>query len=189
MPMQNTADPRMLELLSYYRDAELHGATLLLRLLKLMRDDSDVQVKLTLHVAQETQHAWLWTKRITDLGGLPMPIADGYQKRIGLRTRPRSVTDLLALTLVVEVRSLARYREHAARPGVDEATLEVLRRLAAEEDWHLRWMREKLDELIAGDPAAQARARELTERYRRIDAEVYRELATYEDEVFGAEGP
>ena len=28
------ADPRMLEMLSYYRDAELHGASLLLRLIK-----------------------------------------------------------------------------------------------------------------------------------------------------------
>ena len=49
--------------MSYYRDAELHGATLLLRLIKLM-DDADSQVKLSLHLAEETQHAWLWTNRI-----------------------------------------------------------------------------------------------------------------------------
>ena len=59
------ADPRI-EMFSYYRDAELHGANLLLRLIKLM-DDPDAQVKLSLHVAEETNHAWLWTKRITDL--------------------------------------------------------------------------------------------------------------------------
>ena len=52
-----TADPRMIEMMSYYRDAELHGATLLLRLIKLM-DDADSQVKLSLHLAEETQHAY-----------------------------------------------------------------------------------------------------------------------------------
>ena len=102
------ADPRVIELLSYYRDAELHGATLLLRLIKLM-DDPDAQVKLSLHLAEETHHAWLWTKRINDLGGEPMKVLDGYQKRIGLRTVPRSLLDLLALTVVVEERSFARY--------------------------------------------------------------------------------
>ena len=34
-----SADPRLLEPMSYYRDAELHGATLLLRLMKSMSDD------------------------------------------------------------------------------------------------------------------------------------------------------
>ena len=123
----------MLELLSYYRDAELHGAGLLLRLMRLLDDDADAQVKLTLHVAQETQHAWLWTKRMTDMGGAPVRIAAGYQSRIGLRLRPRTLVDLLALTIVVESRSLARYREHAARPGVDDATLAVLYAITADE--------------------------------------------------------
>ena len=72
-------DPRMIEMLSYYRDAELHGASLLLRLLKMTRELPEVQVKLTLHVAQETRHAWLWTERIRELGGWPVeryPILD-----------------------------------------------------------------------------------------------------------------
>ena len=114
-----SADPRIIELMSYYRDAELHGATLLLRLIKLM-DDPDAQVKLSLHVAEETNHAWLWTKRITDLGGMPVKVMDGYQKRIGFRTVPRSLIDLLALTIVVEERAFSRYQEHLARPGIDE---------------------------------------------------------------------
>src|SRR4029453_6646332 len=62
------ADPRVIEMMSYYRDAELHGATLLLRLIKMM-DDPDAQVKLSLHLAEETQHAWLWTNRLHQLGG------------------------------------------------------------------------------------------------------------------------
>ena len=48
------ADPRMLEMSSYYRDAELHGASLLLRLLKMTRDLPDVQVyaELAVHERQ-----------------------------------------------------------------------------------------------------------------------------------------
>jgi bacterioferritin (cytochrome b1) len=180
------ADPRMLELLSYYRDAELHGAGLLLRLMRLLDDDADAQVKLTLHVAQETQHAWLWTKRMTDMGGAPVRIAAGYQSRIGLRLRPRTLVDLLALTIVVESRSLARYREHAARPGVDDATLAVLHAITADEDWHLAWLRDKLERLTTADPAAAARAATVSERYRRVEDEVYTELVAREREVFGA---
>lgn len=182
-------DPRMVEVFSYYRDAELHGAMLLLRMMKLMRDDSEAQVQLTLHIAQEAQHAWLWTKRIADLGSRPVPIDAGYQARIGFRTRPRSVTDLLSLTLVVEARSLARYREHAARHGVDQATLRVLRRVAADEEWHVGWMQRKLDQLIAADPEARERVRTTTERYQRIEQDVYRGLSAHEDEVFRSGAP
>ena len=90
------ADPRMLEMLSYYRDAELHGASLLLRLLKMTRDLPDVQVKLTLHVAQETRHAWLWTERIRELDGWPVDVS-GYQARIGIDTIIGGVTPDLRL--------------------------------------------------------------------------------------------
>src|SRR5262245_5215680 len=123
-------DPRMLELMSYYRDAELHGAMLLLRLLRLMSDDAEAQVNLTRHVADETRHAWLWTRRMAELGGAPVKITSGYQARIGMRTMPRTLSDLLALTVVVEERSLARYEEHAARPDTDVATRKVLESVA-----------------------------------------------------------
>lgn len=177
-------DPRMIELFSYYRDAELHGANLLLRLTKLMRDDPDAQVKLTLHVAEETHHAWLWTKRITDLGGKPVCVADGYQSRIGARTVPRKLVDLLALTVVVEERSFARYQEHASRPDVDPETRKILHEVTKDEKWHISWIKGKLDELAAEQDQAE-RASEMMERYREIDREVYDALRTKEAEAFG----
>jgi bacterioferritin (cytochrome b1) len=175
----------MVELMSYYRDAELHGAALLLRLVKMMGDDPDAQIKLTRHVAEETHHAWLWTRRITEMGSAPVKIVAGYQARIGSRTLPRTLVDLLTLTIVVEARSLARYQEHAARPGVDAATREVLETVSADEKWHLAWMRNKLKELTANDPAARQRAVALTERYRQIEEEVYAELVARERAAFG----
>jgi rubrerythrin len=178
------ADPRIIEMLSYYRDAELHGATLLLRLIKLM-DDADAQVKLSLHLAEETHHAWLWTNRIKELGGEPMKIGDGYQKRIGMRTVPRSLLDLLALTVVVEERSFARYQEHAARPDTDPATLAVLTEVTKDEKWHIAWIRAKLLEVAEAEGGSQ-KADAAIEKYRAIDEQVYGELRAKEIAAFGA---
>lgn len=62
---------RLVSLMSYYLDAERRGANLLFRLLSHL-DDPDSQTKLSLHLADETRHACLWTKRIEDLGGDPL---------------------------------------------------------------------------------------------------------------------
>src|SRR5512140_1697234 len=140
------ADPRQIILLNYYRDAELRGANLLFRLMSHL-DDPESQVKLSLHLADETRHAWMWTKRITDLGGHPAKIADGYQTRIGLRVVPRSLMDILALTVVVEERSHERYTEHAQRADVDADTLALLREVTKDEKWHIAWIRAKLEDL------------------------------------------
>jgi bacterioferritin (cytochrome b1) len=181
-------DTRVLELMSYYRDAELHGATLLLRLMRMMSDDSDAQIKLTRHVAEETRHAWLWTKRMIELGGAPVKITSGYQTRIGMRTMPRTLADFLALTIVVEERSLARYQEHAARPDVDPVTRKVLERVASDEEWHIAWTKSKLGEVIERDASARERVVTMMERYREIDREVYAELRAREEEAFGGTG-
>src|SRR5271157_1647724 len=112
---------------SFYRDAELRGARLLFNLIGHLKD-ADAQLKMSKHLADETRHAWLWTKRISDLGGSPVLIEDGYQRRLGLRTGvPRNVVDLLALTVVVEERAQSRYMAHAALPDVDNETREVLK--------------------------------------------------------------
>lgn len=178
-------DPRVIEMLSYYRDAELHGATLLLRLIKLIDDDADAQVKLSLHLAEETHHAWLWTNRIKELGGEPMKILDGYQKRIGLRTVPKSLLELLALTVVVEERSFARYQEHASRAGLDEATQQVLAEVTKDEKWHIAWIRGKLFDIAADEDGGAEKAEAALEKYRQIDEQVYADLRAKEIAAFG----
>ena len=177
------ADPRVILMLNYYRDAELRGANLLFRLMSHL-DDPDSQVKLSLHLADETRHAWLWTKRITDLGGDPAKVADGYQTRIGLRVVPRNLIDILALTVVVEERSYQRYMEHARRPNVDPETLALLGEVTKDEKWHIAWIKGKLEEMAAADGGAQ-RMDEALERYRQIDEQVYAELQAKERATFG----
>jgi len=171
--------------MSYYRDAELRGANLLFRLMSHL-NDGDSQVKLSLHLAEETRHAWMWTKRITDLGGEPTKVADGYQTRIGLRTVPRNLIDILALTVVVEERSHQRYTEHASRAGVDPETLEILREVTKDEKWHIAWIKGKLEEIARAEGGVE-RMHEALERYREIDQQVYSELLAKERAVFGGD--
>jgi len=176
-------DPRTILLMNYYRDAELRGANLLFRLMSHL-EDPDSQLKLSLHLADETRHAALWTKRINDSGGAPARIADGYQNRIGLRVVPRNLIDILALTVVVEERAYQRYMEHSARPDVDPEILEVLREVTKDEKWHIAWIKGKLQEIAAAE-GGEARMNEALERYREIDRQVYAELRAKERAAFG----
>lgn len=176
-------DPRLVVLFNYYRDAELRGANLLFRLMSHL-DDADSQIKLSKHFAEETHHAWLWTKRIADLGGKPGKVADGYQTRIGLRVIPRNLMDILALTVIVEERSLQRYREHAARADVDAETRKVLESVSQDEKWHISWIRGKLEEMAGETEGGIEKMNEALARYREIDKQVYAELLAKEREIF-----
>jgi bacterioferritin (cytochrome b1) len=170
---------KLILIFSFYRDAELRGARLLFNLLGHLKD-GDSQLKMARHLADETRHAWLWTRRIADLGGAPVAIPDGYQRRLGLRTGvPKTLIELLALTVVVEERAQSRYMAHAALPNVDEATREVLKAVTEDETWHLSWIEKKMRE-IARNEGSEGDADTALERYREIDREVYATLAADE---------
>jgi bacterioferritin (cytochrome b1) len=171
---------------SFYRDAELRGARLLFNLLNHLKDYPEAQFKMSKHLADETRHAWLWTKRISDLGGTPVVVDDGYQRRLGLRTGvPKNIIDLLALTVVVEERAQSRYNAHAALPDVDDETREVLKAVTEDENWHLSWIEKQMRE-IARELGDEKRADDALERYRTIDREVYATLAADEAELMRA---
>jgi len=186
-----SVDPRLIHLYSYYRDAELRGATLLLRLI-LRIEDSEAQVKLSRHLADETRHAWLWTKRIADLGAVPVRVTDGYQTRIGQQVGiPKTLIDLFALTVVVEERAQRRYLEHARRPDVDPDTLAILHEVTKDEKWHIGWIKGKLRELAAVN-GGEAKMLATLERYRQIDCKVVADMQAKEREAFGfsfSDGP
>src|SRR5690606_6895688 len=71
----------LIKLFSYYRDAEIRGASLLMKMMQWEKDP-EAQVLFSRHVDDETRHAWLWTKRIRQLGGMPVEVPDGYQRRL-----------------------------------------------------------------------------------------------------------
>lgn len=165
-------------LFSYYRDAELRGAELIMRLINHI-DDGALQEKLTRHLADETHHAWLWTERIRALGGDPIRIDDGYHRHLRRKAGlPSTLLDLLALTYVIEERAGKRYAEHAARPDVDPETLQVLQQMCRDEEWHLSWVADTLREVErseGGEKVATALA-----RYRTLEAEAFAEMLVAE---------
>jgi bacterioferritin (cytochrome b1) len=161
-------------LFNYYREAELRGADLILRLINRM-DDLGLQEKLARHLADETNHAWLWTERIRALGGVPVRIDNGYHRHLRRKTGlPANLLDLVALTYVVEERSRKRYEEHAARPGVDPDTLTVLNELQADEKRHLTWVAEKLANMAESE--GQEKVSAALNRYRGLEAEAFAEM-------------
>jgi bacterioferritin (cytochrome b1) len=168
-------------LFSYYREAELRGADLILRLIN-RTDNLSFQERLTKHLADETNHAWLWTERIRALGGNPVRIADGYHRHLRRKTGlPSHILDLLALTCVVEERAQKRYDEHASRPDVDEATLTVLKQTRDDEGDHLAWVREKLAELEHIEGAEKVAA--TLDRFRALEAEAFAEMQADEQKA------
>jgi len=177
-----SATDKQILIFSVYRDAELRGARLLFNLIGHMKD-GDSQLKMAKHLADETRHAWLWTRRIADLGGTPLMLADGYQRRLGLRLGvPKTVVELLALTVVVEERAQSRYNAHMALPNVDKETMDVLHSVTEDETWHLSWIEKKMRE-IAKEQGKEEHADMALDRYRKIDREVYATLAADEAEL------
>ena len=168
-------------LFSYYRDAELRGADLILRLIN-RADNLALQEKLTKHLADETNHAWLWTERIRALGGNPARIDDGYHRHLRRKTGlPSNLLELLALTCVVEERARKRYDEHAARPDVDPETLAVLKQTREDEEDHLAWVKEKLAELEQTEGAEKVAA--TLDRFRLLEEEAFAEMRSDEEEA------
>jgi bacterioferritin (cytochrome b1) len=162
----------LIKIFSFYRDAEIRGAALLMKMTQWEKDP-EAQVLFSRHVADETRHAWLWTKRIRQLGGMPVEVPDGYQRRLGKALGfPANIVDLFALTVIVEERSVARYTEHAASPYCDEITREVLDELTKDEKWHISWMEEWMFRM-ARQRGSEEKARTQLERYRRLELEVF----------------
>ncbi len=158
-------------LFNYYRDAELRGADLILRLVN-RAEILDLQEPLARHLADEAQHAWLWTERIRALGGQPMSMDDRYHRYLRRKAGlPTNVLDLLALIFVVEERTNKRYEEHAARADVAPETMQVLAEVRTDEEWYLAWLTEQLQEL--GQSEGQERVAATLTHYRALEAEAF----------------
>ena len=181
--MLDPTDPRLIRLLSYYRDAELHGAGLLLHM-TAMEDDPRSLGALTRHMADESRHAALITRRIVDLGGAPQQVRDGYQRRMARAGGvPRTLLELYAATRVAEERAQARYTAHLSSPQVDPDTSALLRTINGDEVWHLAWVEARLRDFAAA--AGQGAVAAALRRFHEADAVVSRDLAAMEHEAFG----
>lgn len=174
----------LIKLFSYYRDAEIRGAALLMKMMQKERDP-EAQVLFSRHIDDETRHAWIWTKRIKDEKALPVEVPDGYQRRLGKAIGiPSSLIDLFALTVIVEERSAKRYTEHAASPICDELTRPILTELTKDEKWHVTWMEDWMLKMAREQGKEDTIACTLA-RYRRIEEEVFSEMKEMERSWLG----
>jgi rubrerythrin len=176
----------LVRIFSYYRDAENRGAALLMKMMSRLSDDPEAQVRFSRHIDDETRHAWMWTKRIRDENAMPVPVPDGYQRRLGKALGiPGNVIDLFALTVIVEERSTKRYTEHARSPICDEKTRPILIELTTDEKWHVAWMEEWMFKLAGERNGGEDQVRATLARYRRIEEEVFEEMKEMERRWIG----
>lgn len=158
--------------LNQYRAAELRGAGVILRLGRLA-DTPDCRRNLTRHLRDEGVHAWLWTKAIDDLGGDIRDVDDPYQTRLGAHFGlPRTLDELLAVTLVSEERGVAEYTERLGMGDTPNSVQHKLRTVLKDETWHVSWIREELERRAAEHPEVGA----VLERARQADRMAIAEL-------------
>src|SRR5688500_10309297 len=166
-------------ILSYYRESELAGALIMGRLAR-ETDEDDLRVHLTEHCAEEANHAWLWTRTILEVGGMPRRVSETYQSRYYAEIgSPKSVLEVLALTQVFEKRVLNHFKAHLRRPDTHLVVAETLKRMIADEAGHIGWVKRRLDR-YAREGGATAVAATLR-RFDEIDRGVYADLIEYRD--------
>ena len=174
-------------LLSYYRESELAGALLMGRLAR-ETDDDDLRVRLTEHCAEEARHAWAWTECILNVGGTPKKVSETYQSRYHAAVgSPSNLLEVLALTQIFERRVVRHFRAHLSWPGTHPEIKRTLQQLIEDEADHIRWVKDRLDDYAAAN--GEAVVKEMMERFKRIDEDVYNELKQYADRFEQVVGP
>lgn len=166
-------------ILSYYRESELAGALIMGRLAR-ETDDDDLRVHLTEHCAEEANHAWLWTRTILDVGGIPQRVSETYQTRYFAEIgQPATELEVLALTQVFEKRVLSHFQDHLRWPNTHPAVARTLKRMIAEEAGHIGWVKLRLDRYgrEKGEPAVADTLR----RFAEVDRRVYAGLIEYRE--------
>ena len=164
-------------LLSYYRESELAGALLMGRLAR-ETDDDDLRVRLTEHCAEEARHAWAWTETILRVGGTPRRVSETYQSRYHAAVgNPSNLLEVLALTQIFERRVVRHFKAHLSWPGTHPEVARTLQQLIDEEVGHIRWVKDRLDAHAAIH--GESVVKEMLDRFRRIDEQVYNELRQF----------
>lgn len=158
-------------LLSFYRTSEIGGALFFGRLARAMRP-GPIQVDMSKHFADESQHAWLWSSCIDELGSKPLKLGASYQDQyVAACGIPANLMEVLAITQIFEQRVTHQYTLHLKTPGVHPRIQQTLRGIMKDERWHISWVRGALRTLEPeyGKDRIEATLR----RFRKADREVY----------------
>ncbi len=169
-------------ILSFYRTSEISGALFFGRLAKSLRVPA-IQRDMTKHFADESQHAWIWTKAIHDLGMKPQNLNIAYQdKYIEVAGMPTNLMEVLAITQVFEKRVIGQYSHHRSMPGLDPVIHQAITTIMEDEKWHIQWIGDALKGLEAeyGVELIQSTLKKFSD----ADREVYAtSLKEHEDRI------
>lgn len=158
-------------ILSFYRSSEINGALFFGRLSRSIRD-SRIQADLTKHFADESQHAWYWTKCLNDLGLQAINLHETYQDQylaaIGM---PTNMMEVLAITQVFERRVIGQYGVHRHVENLSPVVAQTLDTIMEDEKWHIKWVNDAL-KLMESDYSKELIDSTLR-RYHEADQEVY----------------
>ena len=173
----NVSSPRdLIWVLNQFRAAEIRGAGVILRLGRLA-DSSALRSNFTRHLRDEGNHAWLWTRTIEHLNGSVIDVDDPYQVRLGAEFGlPKSLNELLCLTLVSERRGVLTYQELLDEPELPIAVRRALRAILRDESWHVEWIEDELRQRASVDPTV-SRTLQRAERADELAASTIREEA------------
>ena len=162
-------------LMNFYRNSELHGALLMGRLARTLRDDR-LLAEATRHCATEARHATMLGDAIREAGGRldphVAPVQQHYSEAGGI---PKALVDLFVLSETLEHRVLTTYRDHLAADDVDPIVRRTLGAILAEMEHahgveHAGW----IEDALRSFPTAEVDAAE--ERWRAVDRRVTAEL-------------
>lgn len=166
-------------LLNEYRAAEVHGAGAIMRMARLA-DSTTLSSDLSRHLRDEAIHAWLWTQAINEMGGEIVEVDQPYQARLSVHFGiPRTLNEMLALTLVSEKRGVAQYNEHLDLPDIPSRIQRTLRGILRDENWHVRY----IDEELQNRARADRRIHDLIDRAHIAEEQAIADLAAIAPDV------
>ncbi|HVK98696.1 MAG TPA: ferritin-like domain-containing protein [Dongiaceae bacterium] len=170
-------------IVSFYRNSEISGAQFFSRLARVL-PAGPIQFDLTKHFADESQHAWYWTKALGDMNLDPIKMTFAYQDHyLEAAGIPTNVMEILALTMVFERRVISQYARHARVRDIHPAVQHALHTIMEDEKWHIQWVGDALKQME--DKFGAERVKNTYERFRKADEEVYGRMIAEHGERVG----
>lgn len=169
-------------IMSFYRLSEISGAEFFARLARYL-PAGPLQMNMTKHFADESQHAWLWSKALNDMGykaeRLKNTYQDAYLEAAGL---PVNMMEILAITHVFEKRAANMYTLHMRHNAIAEPVEQTIKTILVDEGWHIKWVADELKNME--DKFGAENIQGTLKRYQKADEEVYKKaVAEYEDRM------
>jgi len=182
MRLQPRIDPQMVEMTSHvlrqpiglhltlnsFRLGELQGARDLATMVELT-DDMHLRMQWTRHAMDEGKHAYLFAKRLVELGGEPGPMppemdflemlrtrANGYdvhaKKVAGEKLDDADVIRFFAAAKIVEENAHASLVMYHEALGADFGTRKVIETVAIDEEYHISYVNAEIEKLRSRFP-------------------------------------